>query len=202
MTGDTTWTKTLGQGGIQAGDQLLLTRPIGTGVLFAAAMQGAGKANDLDKALAQMQASQHSILEQLHVLQERHPDCIHACTDITGFGLLGHLNEMVAASDPVRIELWIDQIPLLQGASALFHAGISSTLAPANSHALASLGNQVRAMRAGRDQSNSLDPEGESLLIDPQTCGPLLVSMTPTIANTLISQNPGRWWSIGTATNT
>ena len=188
-----------GKGGIQPGDHLLLSRPIGTGVLFAAAMQGAGYASDLDRALAQMQTSQHDILEQLLNLQEQHPCCIHACTDITGFGLLGHLNEMVAASNPVTIELWIDQIPLLPGASALFHAGITSTLAPANRRALATLSNQVRAIKAGRDQSNSLNPAQETVLIDPQTCGPLLISVAPAMANTLLNQHPAHWWQIGTA---
>lgn len=189
-----------GKGGIQPGDQLLISRAIGTGVLFAAAMQGAGSASDLDQALAQMQMSQHTTLEQLLVLQEQHSGCIHACTDITGFGLLGHLNEMVAASDPVKIELWIDEIPVLQGASALFHAGIASTLAPANRRALASLGSQVRAIKAGRDQSNSLNPAQETVLIDPQTCGPLLISVAPAIANTLLNQHSAHWWPIGTAT--
>lgn len=189
-----------GKGGIQAGDQLLLSRPIGTGVLFAAAMQGAGCASDLDQALAQMQISQHDTLEQLLALQVQDPGCIHACTDITGFGLLGHLNEMVAASDPVTIELWIDEIPLLQGASALFHAGIASTLAPANRRALASLGSQVHAIKAGRDQSNHLNHALETMLIDPQTCGPLLISVAPAIAKTLLSQHPTNWWAICTAT--
>jgi len=194
--GQQSWAK----GGIQAGDQLLLSRPIGTGVLFAAAMQGAGCASDLDQALAQMQISQHDTMEQLLALQAEHHDCIHACTDITGFGLLGHLNEMVAASDPVTIELWIDEIPFLQGASALFHAGIASTLAPANRRALAGLGSQVRTIKAGRDQSNSLNQAQENLLIDPQTCGPLLISVGPAIADTLLNENATHWWPIGTAT--
>ena len=76
--------KAWGKGGIQPDDQLLLSRPIGTGVLFAAAMQGACTANDLDQALFQMQTSQHATLAQLLKLQERKPGCIHACTDITG----------------------------------------------------------------------------------------------------------------------
>ena len=192
-TGQQPWSK----GGIKPGDHLLLSRPIGTGVLFAAAMQGAGSASDLDQVLNQMQCSQHATLEQLLSLQKQHPGCIHACTDITGFGLLGHLNEMVAASDSVTIELWIDQLPILPGAMALLQAGISSTLAPANRRALASLGSQVHALKAGRDHSNKLDPALETLLIDPQTCGPLLVSVAPSIANTLLNENPERWWSIG-----
>ena len=191
--------KAWGKGGIQPDDQLLLSRPIGTGVLFAAAMQGAGTANDLDQALIQMQTSQHLTLAQLLKLQERRPGCIHACTDVTGFGLLGHLNEMVAASDRVAIELRIDHIPVLPGAMEMLQAGIASTLAPANRRALASLGIQVHATNSLGWRSNNLDPAFETLLIDPQTCGPLLISVAPEIAKALLDHHPDCWWSIGTA---
>ena len=191
--------KPWGKGGIQPDDQLLLSRPIGTGVLFAAAMQGACTANDLDQALIQMQTSQHSTLEQLLALQQQKPGCIHACTDITGFGLLGHLNEMVAASDRVVIELSIDHIPVLPGAMEMLQAGIASTLAPANRRALASLGIQVHATNSLGCRSNNLDPAFETLLIDPQTCGPLLISVAPEIAKALLDHHPDCWWSIGTA---
>ena len=191
--------KPWGKGGIQPDDQLLLSRPIGTGVLFAAAMQGACTANDLDQALIQMQTSQHATLAQLLKLQERKPGCIHACTDITGFGLLGHLNEMVAASDRVVIELNIDHIPVLPGAMEMLQAGIASTLAPANRRALASLGIQVHATNSLGIRSNNIDPAFETLLIDPQTCGPLLISVAPEIAKALLDHHPDCWWSIGTA---
>ena len=55
-------------------------------------------------------------------------------------------------------------------------------------------------MKAGHDQSNNLNPALETMLIDPQTCGPLLISAAPAIANTLLSQHPTHWWPIGTAT--
>ena len=80
--------------GLQAGDQLLLSRPLGTGVLFAAAMAGAAQPEDLDTALTQMQTSQHPLVEQLSALEKQHPGQLHSATDITGFGLLGHLGEM------------------------------------------------------------------------------------------------------------
>ena len=200
VTGDTpTGHKAWNKGGIQAGDQLLLSRPIGTGVLFAASMQGSSSVQVLDQALVQMQTSQHSILEQLLNLQEQNPGCIHACTDITGFGLLGHLNEMVAASNPVTIELRIDQIPVLPGTMELLQAGFTSTLAPANRRSLETLGNQVRAITTYGNQYNKLDPALETLLIDPQTCGPLLISVAPAIAQTLLLHQSKCWWSIGTA---
>ena len=200
MTGATpSGHKPWGKGGIQPDDQLLLSRPIGTGVLFAAAMQGAGTANDLDQALIQMQTSQHLTLAQLLDLQERKPGSIHACTDITGFGLLGHLNEMVAASDRIAIDLNIEHIPVLPGAMEMLQAGFASTLAPANRRALASLGIQVHATNSLGCRSNNLDSAFETLLIDPQTCGPLLISVAPEIAEALLDHHPDRWWSIGTA---
>ena len=146
-----------------------------------------------------MQTSQHSTLAQLLDLQERKPGCIHACTDITGFGLLGHLNEMLAASDRIAIELSIDHIPVLPGAMEMLQAGIASTLAPVNRRALASLGIQVHATNSLGIRSNNIDPAFETLLIDPQTCGPLLISVAPEIAETLLDRHPDCWWSIGNA---
>ena len=84
--------------GLQAGDALLLSRPLGTGVLFAAAMAGAAHPTDLDRALQVMNHSQHHLVKALHQYKD-----IHACTDIPGFGLLGHLGEML--NEDVRLKL-------------------------------------------------------------------------------------------------
>ena len=114
-----------------------------------------------------MQTSQHATLAQTPQTQERKPGCIHACTDITGFGLLGHL-EMVAASDRVVIELSVDHIPVLPGAMEMLHAGIAST--PHLPIAwLDSLRIQVHATNSLGIRSNNIDPAFETLLIDPQT---------------------------------
>ena len=91
------WLKT----GLHPGDALLISRPLGTGVLFAGAMSGVTKAADLDAALMAMAYSQHSLLEQLEPIREK----IHACTDITGFGLLGHLGEMLQNSPELTLKL-------------------------------------------------------------------------------------------------
>ena len=122
--------------GLQACDELLLSRPLGTGVLFAAAMKGAASSKDLDIAITQMQTSQHPLVAQLAALEVQHPGQLHAATDITGFGLLGHLGEMLGdasdAPDPLQIELEASRIPALPGAIALLAAGHASSLAPAN----------------------------------------------------------------------
>jgi len=80
------------KGPLRAGDALLLCGPLGSGVLFAAAMAGAARPGWIDAALKTMQRSQASLVELLSA-----HGC-HACTDVTGFGLLGHLGEMLAAS--------------------------------------------------------------------------------------------------------
>ncbi len=154
-----------GKGPLRPGDGLLLSRPIGSGVLFAAAMAGAAAPQWLDAALEQMQQSQAELVELL----ARH-GC-RACTDVTGFGLLGHLGEMVAASpDPCRVTLKAAAIPALPGALQLLKQGWASSLAPSNASALALLGERVQLQ-------GPADAARQGLLIDPQTCGPLLAAL-------------------------
>ena len=114
--------------GLRAGDALLISRPLGTGVLFAGSLTGATSPADLDAVLQIMTSSQHTLLKQVKPIQEH----IHACTDITGFGLLGHLGEMLQEDSKVKIQLDGAAIPAFSGALKLFESGISSTLAPFN----------------------------------------------------------------------
>ena len=151
--GQTSW----GKGPLRPGDVLLLSRPIGTGVLFAAAQAGLAEPQWLTAALAVMQQSQAPLVELLAA-----HGC-SACTDVTGFGLLGHLNEMVEASTGVDVQLQAEQVPALAGSLELLEAGVASTLAPSNAAALA-LWPELLGTRA-------------QLLIDPQTCGPLLAAV-------------------------
>ncbi|WP_094559083.1 selenide, water dikinase SelD [Synechococcus sp. 8F6] len=154
-----------GKGPLRPGDGLLLSRPIGSGVLFAAAMAGAAAPQWIDAALLQMQQSQAALVELL----ARH-GC-RACTDVTGFGLLGHLGEMLAASpDPCRATLKAAAIPALPGALQLLEQGWASSLAPSNASALALLGERVQLQGIASAAQ-------QGLLIDPQTCGPLLAAI-------------------------
>ena len=151
--GQSSW----GKGPLRPGDVLLLSRPIGTGVLFAAAQAGLAEPRWLTAALAVMQQSQAPLVELLAA-----HGC-SACTDVTGFGLLGHLNEMVEASTGVDVQLQAEHVPALAGSLELLEAGVASTLAPSNAAALA-LWPELLGTRA-------------QLLIDPQTCGPLLAAV-------------------------
>jgi selenide,water dikinase len=162
------------KGPLTAGDTLVLSRPLGTGVLFAAAMAGVARADWIDQALEQMQRSQAPLVELL-----RHHGC-RACTDITGFGLLGHLGEMLAASPAsVAVQLDDEALPALSGALQLLEAGQASTLAPSNAAALTLLEGRVQFSR-GRD------PARLGLLIDPQTCGPLLAALPAEAADAAV----------------
>jgi selenide,water dikinase len=165
------------KGPLREGDALLLSGPLGSGVLFAAAMAGAARPGWIDAALETMQRSQARLVELLAA-----HGC-HACTDVTGFGLLGHLGEMLAAGGAAAAGLPGDglsagemvllearSIPAFTGALELLDQGWASSLAPANGRALALLGGPVRLV-------GEAAAAVEALLIDPQTCGPLLATL-------------------------
>jgi selenide,water dikinase len=164
------------KGPLQPGQALILTRPLGTGVLFAAAMAGAAQAGWIDGALEQMQQSQAALVPLLRQL-----DC-RICTDITGFGLLGHLGEMIAGGAPgLRVELDGTAAAALPGALELLEQGYASSLAPSNARALALLEGPVRL-------SGQRTAALEGLLIDPQTCGPLLAAVPAEAAAACLEQ--------------
>jgi len=151
----------LRKGGMRAGDSLILTKPVGTGTLFAADMRGDAKGRWIDAALEQMVKSN---LAGADILFDH---AAHACTDVTGFGLLGHLVEMTRPSE-VDVELELETIPLLDGALDCVRAGIFSSLQPQN----------VRLRRAIRGNGNgALESERLPLIFDPQTAGGLLASV-------------------------
>jgi selenide,water dikinase len=150
----------LRKGGMKPGDVLILTKPIGTGTLFAAKDRLFAKGRWIDAALQSMVVSNRVGAK---VLREHGGT---ACTDLTGFGLLGHLVEMTRPSE-VDAEIWIDQLPLLDGAQECVQAGITSSLQSAN----------VRLRRALRNQEQFVKHPRYPLIFDPQTAGGLLASV-------------------------
>lgn len=154
----------LRKGGMQPGDALILTKPIGTGTLFAAypraASLGFFKGRWVAEALTHMVQSNQA---GARILMAHGAT---ACTDLTGFGLLGHLVEMTKPSG-VDAELFLSALPVLPGAEECVAAGISSSLAPAN----------VRLRRALRNQEAFVSHPRYPLLFDPQTAGGLLASV-------------------------
>lgn len=178
------WTK----GGIQRGDQLFVSRQIGTGVLFAAAMYGSCPARWIDEALEVMSTNQYQLVRELQELNVK----VNACTDITGFGLLGHLMEMINAEETELngVEIEPGNIPAYNGAIELISKGYCSTLAPANRSALKNLGKTIRLK--GDINQNHLE-----LIVDPQTCGPLLIACNQEDSNKILKQK--HWVKIGQA---
>ena len=148
------------KGGMRAGDVLVLTKAIGTGTLFAAHARLEARGRWIDAALASMCQSNRLGAQ---CLREHGAS---ACTDLTGFGLLGHLVEMTRPSG-VDVELDLAALPVLEGAAQTSAAGILSSLQPAN----------VRLRRALRNQQQALSHPHYALIFDPQTAGGLLASI-------------------------
>ena len=153
--------RALRKGGLKPGDKLVLTKPLGTGVIFAAAMRGAARGTWIAGALASMRQPSSAAAEALIKAGA------HACTDVTGFGLAGHLAEMIRASGAVRVDLHLDALPALDGAVELFAKGFASSLQPENLRA--------RHLIDGMDV-HAHHPK-LPLLFDPQTAGGLLAAV-------------------------
>ena len=150
----------LRKGGMKPGDVLILTKPIGTGTLFAAHARLQAKGRWIDGALKSMVVSNRLGAKCLREFGAT------ACTDLTGFGLLGHLVEMTRPSG-VDAELVMSALPLLDGAEECVAAGIVSSLQGAN----------VRLRRALRNQEDFVKHPRYPLIFDPQTAGGLLASV-------------------------
>ena len=157
----------LRKGGARAGDRLVLTKALGTGVVLAADMRARAGAETLQDALTSMQLSNRSGAQVLAAHEAS------ACTDVSGFGLLGHLVEILEASG-TRSRIETARLPLLPGARVLIEQGFRSTLHP---------GNEAFKTRLGRDGKS---PDGDAILFDPQTSGGLLASVPEERAGTCV----------------
>ncbi|MCB9723590.1 MAG: selenide, water dikinase SelD [Spirochaetaceae bacterium] len=159
ITGDGPDAKHLTATRARAGDVLLLSRPLGTGVVLAADMRGLAPAAWVEATLEAMQRP-NAIGERLATL-----DAVHAMTDVTGFGLAGHLAGLLDRAELVA-SLERHAIPLLPGAATLFSEGLRSTAHPANRTAFTS------RLRGASDADCAW-------LFDPQTAGGLLLAVDP-----------------------
>ena len=160
----------LRKSGMRPGDRLILTKPVGTGVIFAADMRHRARARWVQAALAQMTqpgAAASAVLIGAGAT---------ACTDVTGFGLAGHLLEMAEASD-VDCTLDLTAVPVLDGAEESIGNGLASSLHTENLAAAS----RIRGTDACRAQARF------SLLFDPQTAGGLLASLPPDGAEACLS---------------
>jgi selenide,water dikinase len=164
----------LQKGGMQPGDVLILTKPLGTGTLFAAHALGQARGRWVEAALDSMGQSSQAAAQTLQA------HGASACTDVTGFGLLGHLVEMARASG-VEVEIDLAAMPALDGALECLQRGTVSSLHSANARQGSAIANLET-----RGQQPALAAR-LALLFDPQTAGGLLASVAPERASACVA---------------
>lgn len=161
----------LTKAGLRVGDRLILTKPLGSGVLLAAHMQARCAARWMDALLRAMLLSNQPAAKLVDEFD------IRGLTDVTGFGLAGHLLEMLRASN-ASAELMLDRIPLLDGVDELVGEGVESTLGPANR----TVESHVHVAEHHRRDSRY------AALFDPQTCGGLLLGVRESDAEAVLAR--------------
>jgi len=166
--------------GLEPGDKLVLSKPLGTGVILAAAMQNQCDGKTYNAALESMlKANDHAarLLSKLDV---------KSCTDVTGFGLAGHLQELCLASS-CTARLQLNTIPLLPGVEPLAEKKIKSSLYSQNKKTMA-------AIKADKSICSSAKFD---LLFDPQTSGGLLAGIPAETYKKLDSKFHQSFFTIG-----
>ncbi len=171
--------RVLANSGAQPGDRLLFTKALGTGVISTAIKQGTAKPEWIDAAVKSMTTLNKVAAEVVTRANDQRRTAndapsVHALTDVTGFGLIGHAREMALASE-VSLIFYSDRIALLEGALDCVRAG-----------------NIPGGLKANREFAECLVSCAENvpadvrtLLFDPQTAGGLLVSVSPAGAASL-----------------
>jgi selenide,water dikinase len=162
VTGEIDPRRVLANAGAQAGDVLLLTKAIGTGIIATALKAGRAPHEAVEAAIRSMTTLNRAAAEAIQTLA---PGAVHACTDITGFGLLGHASEVAVASG-CSLEIQGSDVPLLPGALALVPGNVPG-------------GGRTNRQYFGTaiEVADGLEPALVDLLFDPQTSGGLLVAV-------------------------
>ena len=155
--------------GAQVGDVLILTKPIGTGVIGTAIKFDRAPQAVMDNAIAAMRALNKTAAEVMVNV-----DGVHACTDITGFGLLGHATEMAVSSN-VSLEIAASTVPVFEGVLEMVSRNRSGGMAT----------NQEHFVKGVQFQSG-VAAVYQDLLFDPQTSGGLLIAVAAADAGKLL----------------
>ena len=161
--------RVLKNGGALAGDRLLFTKALGTGVISTAIKKKAAEQPWIDAAIASMTTLNKKAAEVISG-----GFAVHAMTDVTGFGLIGHAREIALASS-VSLRFYANRVPLLDGAMECVRAGHI----PGGLKANREFAECVVAYEDG------ISDEMKTILFDPQTAGGLLISVAPDHATEL-----------------
>ncbi len=166
VTGDIDPARVLANGGARPGDVLILTKAIGTGVIATALKYGRAPEDAIAAAVSSMTVLNRAASEALQALPS---GAVHACTDITGFGLVGHASEMAAASG-CTVAIDADAVPLLDGVRSLVAGNVPG-------------GGRTNRLHFPVSFGRVLETELVQLLYDPQTSGGLLAAVDPAYAS-------------------
>ena len=170
-------------GGARAGDILVFTKRIGTGVISTALKRGIVESSHMEESIRQMLTLNREVCSAMQSLD------VHGCTDVTGFGLLGHAREMALASN-VTLEISASSVRFLPGAIDYSKAGAHS----------GGLANNRDFVESCVLMPEEIPSEIQALLYDPQTSGGLLAAMTEEDVLRLMSLRPEAY-VIGRAKN-
>ncbi len=155
--------------GLNVGDQLVLTKPLGTGIVNTA-IKGNLASGEITRLVIGIMAALNRTAAR--VIRE-YP--VHACTDITGFGLIGHLAEMMQGSG-MGVKIVLEKLPIIDVALGFAAMG----MVPGGTH-------KNRSFREGMvDMDEDADPAMRDILYDPQTSGGLCFAVAPTAAHGLV----------------
>ncbi|MFH0780881.1 MAG: selenide, water dikinase SelD [Pseudomonadota bacterium] len=158
--------------GAQPGDVLILTKPLGSGVLFNATRAGKFSLTELEKSVLPVLAALNGPAMEKALAYD-----LHACTDVTGFGLLGHLVEMAAGAG-VHCLIEFAGLPFYDGAQAMYDKGQTTGSNKAN---------RALVARYLLVFERSLSKSQEELLYDPQTSGGLMLALPKAQAPRLVA---------------
>ena len=155
--------------GAMAGDALVFTKRLGTGVIATALKRGLASDGDVRAAIESMLALNRLACERMLQFD------VHGCTDVTGFGLIGHAREMALAS-VVTLEIEVDCLRFLPGAVAYSRAGAIP----------GGLKNNREFASCAVERAREIPEEIENLVYDPQTSGGLLITLPESDAKELV----------------
>jgi selenide,water dikinase len=151
--------------GAKPGDRLILTKPLGTGIVGTAIKFARAPQRVIDAAVDQMKTLNKSAAEAIAAASSPGGNGVHACTDITGFGLAGHASQMAEASN-VTIQIDANELPLIDGVLELVANNRSGGLNTNREH-----------FGPGIAFGSNVGAEYRDLVFDPQTSGGLLLSV-------------------------